>query len=75
VILYSIVPPEIVFQGYNGEGEVKYMEADYKGERVIVSQASDRQYRIDRLISTNPGAFLDASFMPGNIVDEKELKK
>lgn len=73
MILYSIVPPEVVFQGSYGQEELKYFEAGYKGERVIVSQTADRKYRIDRLLSTRPDAFLNSAFLPGSTVDESEL--
>jgi hypothetical protein len=74
MILYSIVPAEIVFQGSFGQEEVKYIEAGYRGERVVVAQASDKKYSIARLLSTRPGSFLNSAFQPGSAVDESELE-
>jgi hypothetical protein len=74
MILYSIIPAEIVFQGSYGQEEVKYIEAGYRGERVVVAQTADRQYTIARLLSTRPGSFLNSAFQPGSVVDAKELE-
>ena len=54
MILYSIIPAEIVFQGSYGQEEVKYIEAGYRGERVIVAQTADRQYTIARAFKYKP---------------------
>lgn len=74
MILYSIVPAEIVFQGSAYLEEVKYFEADYRGERILVAQMSDKHYEISRLFSTHPGSFLNQALQPGNVIDAKELK-
>lgn len=74
MILYSIVPAEIVFQGSCGQEDVKYIEAGYKGERVVVAQTADKRYSVARLLSTRPASFLNSAFQPGSAVDERDLE-
>lgn len=74
MILYSIVPPEVVFKGFSEQPEQGYFEAGYRGEKVVVSQMRGGNYQIARLLSTRPGAFLDPAFQPGMAVLESELK-
>jgi hypothetical protein len=74
MILYSIVPPEIVFQGADKQENIFYFEAEYMGEKVIVARTSDRHYEISRLLSTRPSSYLDPAFQPGRAVDAKDLK-
>lgn len=74
MILYSIMPAEIVFQGSSGQEEVKYIEAGYRGERVVVAQTADKRYFVSRLLSTRPASFLDTAYQPGSAVDGSELE-
>lgn len=74
MILYSIVPAEFVFNRSASVEDVKFLEADYRGERILVAQMSDKHYEISRLLSTRPGSFLNPALQPGSIVDAKELK-
>lgn len=74
MILYSIVPSELVFGGNNYWEGAKLCEAYYKGERIIVSHMSDNRYEVRKLLSTNPKSFLDPSFQPGSAVDISMLK-
>lgn len=73
MILYSIIPPEVVFQGSSYIDEMKFIEAEYKGEKIMVTQTADKSYQITRLLSTRPGSFLDPAFQPGNRIDAKDL--
>jgi hypothetical protein len=74
MILYSIIPAEIVFGDYfwqdqnGGAKRSKSIEIDYFGERVEVSPLTNDQYMIKRLISTSPKAFLDPRFKPGTVI-------
>ncbi len=74
MILYSIVPPEIIFNGSEANAGIKYIEGEYRGEKVVVARMNDGSYTMSRLISTKPSSFLDPAFQPGSIVDERELK-
>ena len=73
-MLYSIVPAEVVFQGSTYLDEVKYFEADYRGERILVAQMSDKRYEVSRLLSTRTVSFLDPALQPGSVIDVSELK-
>jgi hypothetical protein len=68
MILYSIVPVEIVFQNMNtNEGFEK--EISYRGEKVMVTSTENNHYKITRVISTSPQAFLDPKLQPGVILE------
>jgi len=73
-MLYSIIPAEVVFQGSGYLEEVKFFHADYRGERIMIAQMSDKHYEVVRLLSTRPESFLNPTFLPGSIIDEKELR-
>jgi hypothetical protein len=80
VILYSIIPPEIVFQGFqeNGSGEGKradIFEAYYRGEKVLVTKNAVDRFEIVRLLSTCPKSFLNENFQPGHVIEEWELMR
>jgi hypothetical protein len=69
VILYSIVPAEVVFENKDlNYGLLK--EIDYLGEKVIVMPIENNQYKISRVISTSPQAFLDPKLQPGSIIGD-----
>ncbi|HOM01414.1 MAG TPA: YlzJ-like family protein [Acetivibrio sp.] len=68
MILYSIVPTEIVFGNFGVCENQNYIEVDYSGERVVVMPLSNNRYMISRVISTSPKAFLNPKLMPGNII-------
>lgn len=68
MILYTIVPPEVIFR-YDEPKETKdYMEIEYLGEKVVVMPLSNNSFKIDRVISTSPKAYLNPRLMPGEII-------
>ena len=74
MILYSIIPAEVVFQTDPQSPEIKLLEADYMGKRVEVMKVSDQSYKIVRLVDTNPKTYLNPLFEPGSIVIWSDLK-
>lgn len=71
MILYSIVPVEIVFgKFYNQPEENKYIELEYLGEKIIAVALSNNRYKIDRIISTSPKAYLNPNLAPGTIIEQ-----
>lgn len=68
MILYSIVPSEVVFGDYSANPVSASMEMDYMGYRVQVSALPNNQYVINRLISTSPKAYLDPRLQPGTVI-------
>jgi hypothetical protein len=75
VILYSIIPPEFVFQGFMETNDQQQQLAEYRGEKIMVTKRPDNHFEITRLLSTRPASFLDPVYQPGNLVDERDLKK
>lgn len=70
MILYSIVPAEVVFGGQDGGSTaVELKEMDYMGEKVQVSALTNNRYVIQRLLSTKPGAYLNPMLQPGTIIE------
>lgn len=65
MILYSVIPPEVVFSNPEEEGKRRTFEIIYRGERVEVTRIDGNRYIITRLLSTSPRAFLDPGFTPG----------
>lgn len=68
MILYSIVPANIVFQGMEEKDGRRSREIEYMGERVIVTPSGENELVIDRIISTSPKAFLNPKLQPGTII-------
>lgn len=71
MILYSIMPVEVVFgEQYNNDNDnYKFVEIEYEGEKVVVSPLSNNTYRINRVISTSPKVYLNPKLMPGGIIE------
>lgn len=71
MILYSIIPAEVVFgSGYNTQ-ELNFVEIEYEGEKIEVAPLAGNTYKINRIISTSPKAFLNPRLMPGNIIESR----
>ncbi len=68
MILYSIIPVEVVFSEQNNDN-YKFVEIEYEGEKVVASQLSNNTYRINRVISTSPKVYLNPKLMPGEIIE------
>ncbi|HPD01657.1 MAG TPA: YlzJ-like family protein, partial [Acetivibrio sp.] len=49
------------------------LELNYLGEKVVVVPLSNNRYRIERVISTSPKAYLNPKLMPGSIILGNEL--
>jgi len=75
LVLYSIIPVEVVFSEYN-EKDFYSNEIEYEGERVEVTPLTENKCRINRTISTCPKAYLNPKLMPGSIIERvSELRK
>lgn len=75
MILYSIIPPEFVFQGFFETNEQQHHLVEFKGEKIIVTKRPDNHFEITRLLSTRPSIYLDPVYQPGSLVDERDLKQ
>lgn len=66
MVLYTIVPEEIVFKG---EEEVSAsQEIDYNGKRILVQPIDFKSFRVVQLLSSDPSDFLITDFQPGSVV-------
>ncbi|HHX17800.1 MAG TPA: hypothetical protein GX727_02945 [Clostridium sp.] len=71
MILYSIVPVEIVFGNFSNQiKENEYVELEYLGEKIIAIPLSNNRYKIDRIISTSPKVYLNPNLAPGTIIEQ-----
>lgn len=75
MILYSIIPPEVVFRNFDygpGNSDInsgrKSFITDYLNEKVEVMTLSNNQFVITRLISTSPKSYLNPKLQPGSII-------
>ncbi len=66
-VIYSIVPfDQVLFDQQSGT-EAR-MEVTLDGERVVLMKNDDNTYSIERLISTNPKAYLKPELAPGTML-------
>ncbi len=73
-MIYSIIPYEKVF--YNeDDNTIMRMEASFQGEKVVLIKNSDNTYTLDRLLSTNPKAYLKPELSPGTLLMNVEPVK
>ncbi len=71
MILYTIVPLEIVLDGSETYTPF-YAELPLKnGGTLLVEQSGLNSARVVRLISSNPADYLDPALQPGSIINFK----
>ncbi len=71
MILYTIVPEELIFKNLEGNTQNADKEIDYLGEKIIVTPLPNNEFQINRIISTSLKAYLDPRLQPGNIIKSK----
>ena len=77
MVLYTIVPPEIIFSENKTNESVEIcnaktsraVEIDYFGEKVQVFLFSDDSMIVDRIITSNLKSYLNPALQPGMTVD------
>lgn len=71
-MLYTIVPIETIFEEEESSGIGKFTPAPITirrdGIELLAEQLPGGEYRIQRLISTNPQDFLNPKWQPGSIL-------
>ncbi len=65
MILYTTVPQEVIFPE---EAESKQMVIDIKEGQLMVEQVSNQEFRVVRLISSDPFAYLNDNYTPGKMI-------
>ena len=68
MILYSIFPIDVVFCSHD-MNVYNFIEIEYEGEKVEVTPLSNNTYKVNRIISTTPKAYLNPKLMPGSIIE------
>ena len=68
MILYSIIPHEVVFGNSEKVNDWGIMEINYLGEKVQVQPLDNNRYVIDRVITTSLKAYLNPGLQPGTII-------
>ncbi len=66
-MIYSIVPFDQILFDQQGDTGTR-MEVTLDGERVVLLQNENNTYSIERLISTNPKAYLKPELAPGTVL-------
>ncbi|SMC64807.1 YlzJ-like family protein [Sporomusa malonica] len=67
MILWTIVPEETIFASQN-QPDINFKVIDYSGQKIVVEQISYSEFRITRLLTTNPLDYLDNKLQPGKII-------
>ncbi len=65
MILYTVVPPELVWEE---EAERRFVEVRVGGVLLLAEPLDGTTGRIERILSTDPGHFLDPALQPGSTV-------
>jgi len=68
MIIYSIMPLSVIFKDFEKCADISYIEIYYKGEKLQVSPLTNSEFKIERIISTSPKAYLNPGLQPGTII-------
>ena len=69
MILHTIMPLEYIFNKDSSEyNKSDYVDIEYMNEKIQAIELSNGNYIINRLLSSNPSAFLNPNLMPGRII-------
>lgn len=66
--LYSIIPEEIVWEGYD-KHEPDYMEVQINGITMQVERLNATQAKIVRIYSGNAYDYMNPAYAPGSLVE------
>lgn len=64
MILYTMMPEELIFPVSDSDYQKQKM-VSYNGVSMIVSETPEMEYKIIRLLSSDPQHYLDGSLSPG----------
>lgn len=75
MILYSVIDPQFVFQGWD-DYEPEYKEVQISDSvSMIVEDINEDEAKIVKLISSDPQDFLNQDYAPGSIVKKDVMYK
>lgn len=66
MILYTLMPHELIFESDMNKLFEKQKEVTFDGIPLLVEMTDDNAYRIIRILSSDPAHFLDPRCTPGN---------
>ena len=66
MVLYTIVPEEVIFQ--STEEIAASQEVVYNGKRILVQPIDFKSFKIVQLISSDPSDYLLTDFQPGSVI-------
>lgn len=67
MILYTMMPQELIFPD-NLEDYGKQKMVNYEGIPLLVEMTDNHQYRVLRILSSDPVHFLDSRCEPGSYI-------
>lgn len=73
MILYTVLPDESVMEDENEFDEYLNSQRfiEYDGRHLIIEPISEQEWKIVRLISSNPQDYLNEHFQPGKAIPIK----
>ncbi|MDF2572283.1 MAG: YlzJ-like protein [Sporomusa sp.] len=72
MILWTVVPEELIYANQN-QPDIAYEEIEYSGQKIVAEQISPSEFRITRLLTTNPSDYLANELQPGTIISYKPV--
>jgi hypothetical protein len=68
MILYTSMPQEMIYPPSN-EAFTNQSIISYRGVPVVVDKSEEGQYKIIRLLSTDPNDYLNGDYSPGTMIE------
>lgn len=68
MILYTTIPPEIIFGDYERENNQQIVTTK-EGVKLLVEMEGTSWGKVIRVLSTKPTDFLDTRFQPGSMIN------
>jgi hypothetical protein len=66
MILYTTVPQELIFPQENTA--TQQLIVDIKEGQLLLEQVSSQEFKVVRLISSDPNAYLNENYTPGKMI-------
>ncbi|WP_021167650.1 hypothetical protein SOV_19070 [Sporomusa ovata DSM 2662] len=70
MVLWTIMPMEILL---SQEYQPNYEEIEYAGTKMLVEKTADNEYRIVRILSTDPRDYLRNDIQPGAVLSYEPI--
>lgn len=68
MVLWTIIPMEIVLDGMSDDAQLQYEELQYGSARLMVERTGATQCRVVRIVSTDPNDYLRPEIQPGAMI-------